>query len=42
MSSREDLLFYKYDLRLVIEQNDEKLKEEIEGYDRNYLLNTST
>lgn len=42
MSSREDLLFYKYDLRLVIEQQDERLKEEIGGYDRNYLLNTSS
>jgi len=42
MSGREELLFHKYDLRLVIEEQDKRLKDEIEGYDRNYLLNTST
>lgn len=41
MHGRDDLLFYKYDIRKVIEQHDLKLSQEIDGYERNYVLNAS-
>jgi hypothetical protein len=41
MRSSEELLFHKYELRVVMEQQGIKLSEEIEGYDRNYILNVS-
>ena len=41
MHGRDDLLFYKYDIRKVIEQHDIKLSQEIDGYERNYILNAS-
>ena len=39
MRSREDLLFNKYDLRSVIEAQEKKMLSEIEGYNRNHILN---
>jgi hypothetical protein len=41
MDEREDLLFHKYDLRNVIEDRKAKLNEEVDGFDRNYILNAS-
>lgn len=41
MRSVDELLFHKYDLRKVIEGHEAKLSSEIEGYERNYILNVS-
>jgi hypothetical protein len=41
MDEREDLLFHKYDLGEVIEHRKAKLNEEVDGFDRNYILNAS-
>jgi hypothetical protein len=41
MRNGDELLFHKYDLRKVIESQEEKISSEIEGYDRNYILNVS-
>jgi hypothetical protein len=38
---REDVLFHKYDLRAVIEHCKAKLKEEVDGFERDYVLNVS-
>lgn len=40
-SDREDFLFCKHDLRLVIQHQGEELANEIDGYDRNYILNVN-
>ena len=39
MRSVDELLFNKYGLRKVIEGQENNLSSEIEGYDRNYILN---
>jgi len=41
MISGDELLFNKYDLRKVIESQGNKLQEEIDRYDRDYILNVS-
>lgn len=41
MRSDDELLFYKYDLRKIMEGQEAKLSSEIEGYDRDYILNVS-
>lgn len=41
MRNGDELLFHKYDLRKVIESQENKLQAEIDGYDRNYILNVS-
>ncbi len=38
---REDALFHKYDLGKVIEHCKAKLKDEVDGFDRDYILNVS-
>lgn len=42
MSRNVDLLFCKYDLRSAMDGNERKMYSEIEQYDPNKLLNTST
>lgn len=42
MLSRENLLFHKYDLRAVMANNEQKMNSEIDAYNSNRLLNTST
>ena len=37
----EELLFHKHDLRAVIEHCKAKLKEEVDGFARDYILNVS-
>ncbi len=41
MRSGDELLFQKYDLRGVIDNQEKKFQAEIDGYDRNYILNVS-
>jgi len=41
MYRNNSYLFSKYDLRKVLEGQEIKLSSEIEGYDRNYILNVS-
>lgn len=41
MRNNDELLFHKHDLRKVIERQESKLQSEIEGYNRNYILNIS-
>ncbi len=40
--SRGDLLFHKYELRAVMDNNEQKMYAEIDAYNSNRLLNTST
>ena len=40
-NDREDFLFCKHDLRGVIQYQEEELGKEIDGYDRDYILNVS-
>lgn len=40
-TDRDELLFSKYDLRKVIQQKAAEMAQEIDGYDRNYILNAS-
>ena len=41
MRIHDNPLFCKYDLRKVIENQEKKVQLEIDGYDRNYILNVS-
>ncbi len=41
MRNSEELLFHKDKLRSVIERQGQKLSDEVDGYDRNYILNVS-